>query len=199
MVTMQNFLDHLTDKEIYHTLIEVMTKDFGDFSDAKNRYENAMHTLQAEIGKNVTPSVEDAMEAIQRQTISTLFFSGVLGLKANLDNFINPLTRNFLNADCEVYLREDTAHRLPEYERAQTVLDQFYALLSSEQRTIYEDVITYICHLETVGPKLAHYYGYLFGNKILPLIVPGYHIDMLLTTQYRMMLKDSFGRNINLE
>lgn len=199
MVTMQNFLDYLTDKEIYHTLIEVMTKDFGDFADAKKRYENAMHTLQAEIGKNVTPSVEDAMEAIQRQTISILFFSGVLGLKANLDNFINPLTRNFLDADCEVYLREDTAHRLPEYERAQTVLDQFYALLSPEQRNIYEDVITYICHLETVGPKLAHYYGYLSGNKILPLIVPGYHIDMLLTTQYRMMLKDYFGRNINLE
>lgn len=199
MVTMQNFLDHLTGKEIYHTLIEVMTKDIGDFADAKKRYEKAMHTLKTEIGENAAPSVEDAMEAIQKQTISNLFFSGVLGLKANLDNFINPLTRNFLDADCEVYLREDTAHRLPEYECAQTVLDQFYALLSPEQRTIYEDVNTYICHLETVGSKLAHYYGYLSGNKILPLIVPGYHIDMLLTTQYRMMLKDYFGRNINLE
>lgn len=194
MVTMQKILNLLTGKEIYYALIEVMTNDFGDFADSKIRYENALHTLQTELCESITPSAQDAMDAIQQQTISNLIFSGVLGLKANLDNFINPLTRNFLDVDYKVFLREDIAHRLPKYERAQIVLDQFYALLSPDQQTIYEDVITYICHLETIGPKLAHYYGYLLGNELLPHAVPGYHSDMALTAQYRMMLRNYFGK-----
>ena len=38
----------------------------------------------------------------------------------------------------------------------------------------FEDIVVYI-YLETVVPKLAHYYGYLLGNELLPCIIPGYH------------------------
>ena len=104
------------------------------------------------------------------------------------------MTRNFLDVDSEIYLREETAHRLPEYEGAQKVLDQFYALLSPNQKVLYEDVISYSSYLETTAPKLAHYYGYLLGNELLPRIIPGYHGDMALTVRYRMMLRDYFGK-----
>lgn len=197
MVTMQTVLNQLTCKEIYDSLIQIMTGEFEDFADAQKQYEHAMDILQTELGAD---AVTDAMDAVQEQTVSNLLFSGVLGIKANLDNFINPLARNFLDVDSEIYLREDTAHRLPNYEQAQTVLDRFYAQLSPDQRMLFEEeVIAYICHLETVAPKLAHYCGYLLGNKLLPRIVPGYHADMALTEQYRMMLADYFGRKINLE
>lgn len=195
-MTMQTVLNQLTGEEIYNALIHAMTNEFEDFAAARKQYENAMTILRTELGDDATPSVNDAMAAIQQQTVSNLLFSGALGLKANLDNFIDPLTRNFLDVDSEIYLREDTAHRLPAYAQAQGVLERFSALLSPGQQALYEDVIAYTSHLETIAPKLAHYYGYLLGNALLPRIIPGYHPDATLTVQYRMMLTDCFGKKI---
>lgn len=192
MTTMQDVVEQLTGDRIVDALIQTMSEKFEDFSEAKTRYEDAMCILKSELGADTVPSVEDDEDAIQKQIASDLFFSGILGLKANLDHFINPIAQNFLDVDTETYLRENTAHRLPEYEKAQQVHNRFYAQLSSEQRKVYEDAITYISHLETTGPKLAHYYGYLLGNELLPRIVPGYHSDDVLTIKYRMMLRDFF-------
>lgn len=192
MITIQALLNQLTGKEIYNSLIHFMTEEFEDFAAIRKQYEHTMDILQTELGEK---AVTDAINAIQHQSVSNLLFSGFLGIKANLDNFINPLERNFLDVDSEIYLREETAHRLPEYESAQRVLDQFYTLLSPNQKVLYEDVISYISYLETTAPKLAHYYGYLLGNELLPRIIPGYHGDMALTVRYRMMLRDYFDKN----
>jgi len=143
------------------------------------------------------PSVQDLVSAIECQTASNLIFSGFLGLKANLDHFIDPVARNFLDADSEVYLRENTAHRLPEYERAQEIIDSFYNLLSPSQKEIYDDVVEYTSYLENVGPKLAHYYGYLLGNKILYRIIPGYHADLGVTMRYHARLEEYFGKRFD--
>lgn len=190
---MQTILKQLTGEESYASLIHFMTEEFEDFAVARKRYERIMDILQTELGEKV---VTDAKDAIQRQTVSNLLFSGVLGLKANLDNFINPLTRNFLDVDAAIYLREETAHRLPEYERAQSVLNWFCSILSPDQKELYEDVIAYVSHLETIAPKMAHYYGYLLGNELLPHLIPGYHADMALTLQYRIMLKTYFRKEL---
>ena len=115
-------------------------------------------------------------------------------LKSNLDNFVNPLARNFLDVDSDIYLREETAHRLPEYERAQVELEQFYKLIPLSHQTQYEDIVSYISYLENAAPKLAHYYGYLLGNDLLPHIIPGYHTDTALTVRYQMMLRAYFGK-----
>lgn len=191
MVTMQTVLEHLTGKEIVDALIQTMTEEFEDFAEAKHQYDNVLGILEEELG--VEPVRAEA-DAIRRQIASDLFYSGVLGLKANLDNFIDPVARNFLDVDSETYLRENTAHRLPEYEQAQEVRNHFFGQLSPAQKTVYEHVATFVSHLETVGPKLAHYYGYLLGNELLNRIIPGYHPDNVLTIQYRMMMQQYFGR-----
>ena len=121
-------------------------------------------------------------------------FFGVLGIKANLAHFIDPMSRNFLDVSFETHLREITAHRLPEYVQAQNERNRFYALLSPDQCTVYEDVMSYVAYLETIGLKLAYYYGYLFGNKLLYRIIPGYHADMALTMNYCMVLEDYSGK-----
>lgn len=190
MITMQSVLNQLTGEEIYRSLIQTLTEEFEDFAAARTQYESAMDSLRTELGEEV---VRDAMDAIRRQTVSDLLFSGSLGIKANLDNFINPLMRNFLDVDSEIYLRENTARRLPEHVQAHQVLKQFYALCSPHRQGLYEDITEYISYLETVAPKLAHYCGYLLGNELLPRVVPGYHGDLALTAQYQRMLRDYFG------
>lgn len=191
MLSAKTILERLTGHHIVETFVQTMAEECEEFAADHQRYTDAMDVLQKELGD----PVKDEIDAIEQQCASDLLFSGLLGLKANLDNFIDPVARNFLDVDFEVYLREETAHRLPEYERAQKIRDRFYSQLTAAQRETYEDVITYTSHLETVGPKLAHYFGYLLGNELLPRVVPGYHIDSVLTIKYNSMLAEYFGKD----
>ena len=191
MLSMKAIREQLTSHHIVGTFVQWMAKEYEDFAVDHQRYLDAIAALQQELGDAVT----DEIDAIEQQCASDLLFSGLLGLKANLDNFVDPVARNFLDVDFEVYLREETAHRLPDYEQAQKVRNRFYSLLTPAQKVTYVDVITYICHLETVGPKLAHYFGYILGNALLPRVVPGYHSDMVLTIKYNAMLGDYFGKH----
>lgn len=191
MLSTKTILEHLTGHHTVETFVQWMAEESEDFAADYQRYIDAIDALRKELGDAVT----DEIDAIEQQFSSSLLFSGFLGLKANLDNFIDPVARNFLDVDFEVYLREETAHRLPEYGGAQKVRDRFYSQLTSAQKETYTDVITYTSHLETVGPKLAHYYGYILGNELLPKVVPGYHVDSVLTVKYNTMLGDYFGKH----
>lgn len=190
MIKMETILEQLTGKPIADALIETLSANFEDFSAAKARYDEAICRLREEIGD----AVQDEIAAIDQQTASTLLFSGLLGLKANWDHFLDPVARNFLDVDAETYLRETTARRLPAYRQAQAVRCRFYALLTPEQQKRHEDITAYVSYLETAGPKLAHYWGYLLGDDLLQRTVPGYHPDPVLTMRYRMMLEAYFPR-----
>lgn len=191
MLSIKTIREHLTSHSIAQAFIQWLKEESEDFSADHQRYIDAIDTLREELGEAVT----DEINAIEQQCASDLLFSGFLGLKANLDHFMDPVARNFLDVDFEVYLREEVAHRLPEYEQAQKNREQFYSQLTSAQREIYEDVITYTCHLETVGPKLAHYFGYLLGNELLPRIIPGYYVDSVLTIKYNAILEKYMGKH----
>ena len=181
--------EHLTGKHITEVFIDLMGEMFGDFSQVRNGYLTAMEKLK----KTQADRCLAEMNAIDNQLQSLVLFSGMLGLKANLDYFKDPIAHNFLDVDSEVYLREETAHQLPAYAKAQQARDAFFARLSSEEQKIYDAVTEYTCYLETVAPKLAHYYGYMLGNELLPQVIPGYHPDTLQTTRYEATLSQYWG------
>ena len=180
----------LTGEHITGDFIALIGEMFTDFAQVRDRYLAAM----AELKKTQGEFCETEMDAVDRQLRSSVLFSGMLGLKANLDHFIDPIARSFLDVDFEVYLREETAHRLPEFEAAQQIRAGFYARLSPAERELYGDVLEYTCYLETVAPKLAHYYGYILGNDLLPQVIPGYYPDTLQTAQYETMLTQYWGK-----
>ena len=192
----KTILEQLTGNGMVDALVTVLTESMQDFADVQKKYLDAMDVLRAELGDNVSPSAQDEMRAIEKQTASNLLFSGFLGLKENLDNFIDPAARNFLEVDSDIYLRERMARMFPEYQNAQNTRNRFYALLSPAQREVYEAVIAYTSYLETVGPKLAHYYGYILGNDLLPWVIPGYYADPVQTARYTAMLQEYFGKEI---
>lgn len=192
MFNTQMILKHLIGNTIVDALVETLSKNFDDFAAAKERCDKAMACLREEIGD----SVQDEMAAIEQQTASNLFFSGLLGLKANWDHFVDPVARTFLDVDPENYLREMVSHDLPKYRQAQETRNRFRDQLTSHQENIYEDITGYVTYLETAAPKLAHYCGYLLGNELLYHAVPGYHPDLVLTNQYRMTMRDYFGKQV---
>lgn len=186
-------------KEIVTKLADVLARNSEEFHEDLAHFNETISLLEAELEQDTSPSVADLVDAIRQQIGSTLLFSCCLGLKANLDHFIDPVSRTFLDVDPEVYLRENIARQLPDYLRAQRVQEQFYKALSRIQREKYDEgITTYICHLETVGPKLAHYYGYLLGNQLFPHVITGYVSDTQLLIQYRYMLETYLGINIEI-
>lgn len=188
MITTQEIMEQLAGKGIVQELTTYLKQTFEDFADVQGRYMRAVEQLKEELREEESPSVDDLVDAIKRQTASNLFFSGILGIKANLDHFIDPMARTILDVDFDVFLRENTARRLPEYEKAQGVIDSFCATLSLEQKEVFVDILEYISYLETIGPKIAHFYGFVLGDEILYRIVPGYHSDNVLTIQYKAMM-----------
>ena len=45
-------------------------------------------------------------------------------------------------------------------------------------------------YLETAGFKLAHLWGFLWGNAFFPEVVPGYTPDTALTARYVQMVSE---------
>lgn len=183
MLSVNTFFRKTSYKEIVASLVDAMSANFKDFAEDQARFNKTISLI-----KNT-----ETMDAIEQQIGSVLLFSCYLGLKANLDHFIDRIGRTFLDVDPEIYLREAVARRLSDYQNGQCVQERFYSTLSPAQQDRYEDIATYISHLETVGPKLAHFYGYMLGNQLFPHIIPGYGEDTQLTLRYRHMLEDYLG------
>ncbi len=193
MISVNTFFEKISYREIVATLVDVMAENFEDFATDRDRFNETITLLAKELKDGSSPSVSDMVDAIDQQIGSRLLFSCFLGLKANFDHFIDPIGRTFLDVDTEVYLRENIAKHFPDYKKARRVQEQFYAALSPKQQDKYEDISIYISHLETVGPKLAHYYGYVLGNQLFPRVIPGYVADYQLTLRYRHLLKNHLG------
>lgn len=187
---LQTILDLFTGNEIFDSIAAILENAFPDFPGVKQKYTQVMDHLQDRLGE---ASVNKEKEAIRQQITSQLLFSGLLGIQANYHYFTNPIGGNFLNTEPEIYLQEKSSVCLPEYQNAQELRAHFFAALSPAQRELFEDVTEYVCYWETVGPKLAHYYGYLLGNQLLQRVVPGYQPDIAMTLRYCAMLENYFG------
>ena len=199
MLSENAIFEKISYKELVTKLVDVIAANSIEFAADQAHFDETISLLKTELEQDTSPSATDLADAIYQQIGSTLLFSYCLGLKANLDHFIDPVSRTFLDVDPGVYLRENIARQLPDYLRAQRVQKQFYKALSRIQREKYDEgITTYICHLEVVGPKLAHYYGFFLGNQLFPHVVPGYVSDTQLLIQYRYMLETYLGINIEI-
>lgn len=193
MITTREVMEQLTGKRLVRELVAYAEQTFEDFKEVRSKYLQSLELLRSEIGEGILPSVDDLVDAIDRQTASNLFFSGVLGIQSNYEHFIDPMARTVLDVDCDVYLCENAAQRLPEYVKAQAVMDAFFENLTPAQKETFGNVIAYTAYMETIAPKLAHFYGHILGDEFLCRVVPGYYPDEVLTMQYRQMLSTYLG------
>ena len=190
MEELEEMIGFLTGPRVAVTFVKKLLEVSAEFREDHKRYVEALAKLRSEHGT----FVDEVYLAMMRQCASDLAYAGMLGLKMNLDHFLNPMLPDctWPQIDYSDYLREDVAHSLPAYKNAEAVLEVFYQKLSNDQKPLYDAIAEYQSHLVTVGPKLAHYYGYILGNELLPHFVPGYRSDPLLSLKYTEMLSNYF-------
>ena len=184
MMRAEKMVALLTGGESADSLVENLIAYSEDFAEDHRKFEEAIDYFRTALPKDIKPSADDLGDAIRRLIFSQMIFAGYLGFQANVDHFLNPVARTFMDVDPEVYLREKVARTLPAYTSAKAIIDSFREQLSSEQMEIFESISKYINHLETIVPKIAHYEGFLLGNELLPYVLPGYQPDRQLTAQY---------------
>ena len=178
-------------EKIIFELMSFMERNTDDFAESHKKYRKCLDMLKKELGDSA--AVEEFDNALHDAICELLIYSAYLGFKANLDYFENPVANNFLNVDPETYLREGTARMLPAYERAYAKVNAFYEKLSPKLKETIDAVTDYESHLETVGPKIAHYWAFKKANSYYPHVIPGYDAPISLTYAYEHMLAKYMG------
>lgn len=161
-----------------------------DFQGVQEAYRSALQSLCGETGNRA----RHLSDAIDQQCALLFFFAGVQGLQMNLTHFLCPMSPNctWPQVDDENFLRLGLAEEMPGYTAAELEISGLTATLG--KKDTMDAVAEYRATLETGGMRLAHYWGYLLGNDLLPHCVPGYRPDSTLDLRYRSMLEAHFRR-----
>lgn len=169
---------------------EELTYLLEDFRALQEEYLLALRSF----GDAENPEARRLAAAIDRQCAAMLFFAEVQGLQMNLAHFRCPASPDctWPQVDDEDFLRRGLAESMPGYAAEEQEISTLTAAL--REPTPMEAVEEYRVALETAGMRLAHYWGYLLGNDLLPYCVPGYHPDLALDIRYRRMLEAHFRR-----
>lgn len=189
MITVQDVLSNLFSVSIATELSNWLLKKDLDFSPVQAAYQNAAKVLVNQLGKEA----ESFLSAQEQQIISDLCYSAYLGFQANLANFRCPGGNHFVAEGSDHFLREHIMYSLPGRVSYDGTITAFQSKHGQSAELQLDAIQNYYIYLETVGPKLAHYWGYVFANHVLPLVEPGYVCDGAQTSIYTMELSRELG------
>ena len=102
MLSEKTLFKNISYKEIVAKLEDILATKSAEFAADQAQFNETISLLKTELEQDASTSVADLVDAIHQQIGSTLLFSCCLGLKANLDHFIDPVSRTFLDVDPEI-------------------------------------------------------------------------------------------------
>lgn len=185
MKTVESILAQMTDtKAIMQTLKETLLELDPCYAEEAAAFLSASAALEREVGDTTTPSAMEYLAAMEQKMVSNLIYVGWLGFHFNLDCFTNPINTLLLERDFEEIHRERRMSTLPVSQQAQRTIDAFYAALPKDRQDLMSEIIGFYTYLQTVGYKLAHYFGFLLANRFLCYVIPGYTSDAVTTNRY---------------
>lgn len=161
-----------------------------DFNEVKARAETAVNELNTIIGSE---AVNALITALKQQIASDIRFATAQGLKANISEFRHPSNIIILNQGLEHYVQEGVMLNLPARKDAEKVVAEIIKEYGIAEMECFASITEFHTYLETVCPKLAHFYGYITANKILTLTEPGYVSNQIQTMKYTREVKKYFG------
>lgn len=172
--------EKLNGREWLNDYLRIIEKSCSDFPDVKFAFEKAYLDLRGKY-----EYTDKIIEYTNDMLISGLEFSFEQGLNDNLEHFKNPKVPTFLDADCDDALKEKELRTKPDYLEAEANLKKHVDLLPNNLWSLYDVMIEYRAFLEAYIPKMAHYYGFVTGNRVLKESLKGYEPDYDLTKKYK--------------
>ena len=194
MYTVKSLMNQFTSPEVVlQNVSDTLRKVDPEFIQEERQYCETIGVLRDAIGNSTSPTVDEYIAAVEAEICAELVYVAWLGFQQNIDCFNNPVNTMFLKMDYEDFHRERRMGTLPQVQHAAKTINAFHNVLRSlpeDKLNLTEGVTSYISYLETVGYKLAHYFGFIFADKFLGHVIPGYRSDMVTTMQYERELED---------
>ncbi len=191
MLTVKSVTQFLTDpKRIMGEMQTIFREIDPEYPAEEAAYFQAIQTIPEQLPPEMRPEVM-ALISLQEQALASDFLFLIWnGLRLNLDCFYHPTSKLFLKLDYEEIHQEETMQTMPVPRKYWKRVDAFYRGMNCQQHELFSPFTSYYTYLQTTGYKLAHYFGFVLGNELLPFVVPGYSPDQAISSTYGMELKD---------
>ena len=200
MYTVKSVMSQLTDpKVVLQNVSNTLRRIDPNFLQEEQQYLRAVDALKEAVGDSVSPTASEYIAAREQEICAELIYVAWLGFQQNLECFQNPINTMFLKMDYEDFHRERRMATLPQVQHALKTINAFHDVLRMRpgfNHELTEGITSYITYLETVGYKLAHYFGFIFADQFLEHVIPGYRSDIVTTMQYERELEDYLGLDL---
>ena len=202
MYTVKSILTQVTDSElVFQNIMETLRTVDPSFEDEHRQYLHSVDTLMNSLRTEDSTKVMGYIAAKEKAFCSEMIYIAWLGFQQNIACFRNPINTEFLKLDYETIHRENSFQSLPNILSALSAINDFDCSLRSlpdDIQNIAMGITDFFSYLETVGYKLAHYFGFVFADRFLGYVIPGYAPDTATTMQYAMMLQEYLDFNLSL-
>ena len=202
MYTVKSIFTQVTDSElVFQNVMETLRTVDPSFEDEHRQYLHSVDTLMNSLRTEDSTKVMGYIAAKEKAFCSEMIYIAWLGFQQNIACFRNPINTEFLKLDYETIHRENSFQSLPIIQSALSAINDFDCALRSlpdDIQNIAMGITDFFSYLETVGYKLAHYFGFVFADRFLGYVIPGYAPDTATTMQYAMMLQEYLDFNLSL-
>lgn len=200
MHTVNSLVKLLTDpKSVMQKLKDILREVDPEYEKEEQAFITGCSALSAGIDDSVIPNVQSYLNALEEEMTSDIIFVIGRGFKLNLDIHRNPVNALAFKLDYEDLHEERKMHILPMSRKANKVTYAFVEELRAnhwDKLDLLNGVDSYYNYLKTVGYKVAHYYGFLLADQLLPHLIPGYYADSVYVSTYGLILKKDIGVNV---
>lgn len=200
MNTVHSFVDQLINPQTIMAKVKDILRDVDpEYEKEEQAFFAACSSLETGIDDSVTITVQSYLDALEEEFASDIIFVIGRGFKLNLDIHNNPVNALAFKLDYEDLHEERKMHLLPVAEKANRTSYAFLEELRASHRDkldLLDGVNSYYSHLKTIGYKVAHYYGFLLADQLLPHLIPGYYADSVYVSTYGLILHNDIGINV---
>lgn len=171
---------------------ETLRKVDPNYNSEESAFLENVQSLREQLPEDHTVSLEEYLAEEERDMAECLLYLFWKGVKQNYECFTNPVSKLFLRLDFEDIHQESLMHHFfpVQYDDLGT---KFAQSLPAEMADMTEPIISYYSYLQTVAYKLAHYYGFLFGDTFLSKVIPGYFPDGAVSSTYTLVISKVLG------
>ena len=179
-------------KAMLAAMKETLRQIDPQYSKEEAAFFDGIEALRAGLPSDHPVSLDAYLEEEERDMAECLLHLFWKGVKQNYDCFVNPVNKMFLQMDYEDFHQESLMRQFFP-AKFQDMGTKFAHSLPAEMSDATDPIISYYTYLQTNAYKLAHYYGFRFGDSFLPIVVPGYFSDGATTIIYGRMLQEDLN------
>lgn len=163
-------------EKIMSSLRAFLTELDPAYPQEEQTFRQGLQKFRATLNEEGLALLDRVLEAEESQIAANVIFLFWNGLQQNISCFRDPVAKQFLNLDYEDIHQETIMNGIFSSLKPGDPSRQLSRILDDAQKEL-NPIPAYYSYIKTVVYKLAHYYGFRFGDSFLPWVVPGYHSD----------------------